>query len=114
MAHSIAPAANLLLVEANSSSLADLLKAVDTAASYPGVSVVSMSWGSSEFSSESSYDSHFTTPAGHPGVTFVASSGDSGGVVEWPAASPKVLSVGGTTLSAQPGQHLEERDGLER
>ena len=98
-AHSIAPAANLLLVEANSSSLADLLKAVDTAASYPGVAVVSMSWGSSEFSSESSYDSNFTTPAGHSGVTFVASSGDSGGVVEWPAASPNVLSVGGTTLS---------------
>ena len=98
-AHSIAPAANLLLVEANSSSLSDLLKAVDTAASYPGVSVVSMSWGSSEFSSESSYDSNFTTPAGHTGVTFVASSGDSGGVVEWPAASPNVLSVGGTTLS---------------
>ena len=101
-AHSIAPAANLLLVEANSSSLADLLKAVDTAASYPGVSVVSMSWGSSEFSSESSYDSNFTTPAGHTGVTFVASSGDSGGVVEWPAASPNVLSVGGTTLSVNP------------
>ena len=99
MAHSIAPAANLLLVEANSSSLADLLKAVDTAASYSGVAVVSMSWGSSEFSSESSYDSNFTTPAGHSGVTFVASSGDSGGVVEWPAASPNVLSVGGTTLS---------------
>ena len=98
-AHSIAPAANLLLVEASSSSLADLLTAVDTAASYPGVAVVSMSWGSSEFSSESSYDSNFTTPAGHSGVTFVASSGDSGGVVEWPAASPNVLSVGGTTLA---------------
>jgi subtilase family serine protease len=98
-AHSIAPAANLLLVEANSSSLADLLKAVDTAANYTGVAAVSMSWGSSEFSNESSYDSNFTTPGGHTGVTFVASSGDSGGVVEWPAASPNVLSVGGTTLS---------------
>jgi hypothetical protein len=98
-AHSIAPAANLLLVEANSSSLSDLLKAVDTAASHPGVAVVSMSWGSSEFSSESSYDSNFTTPSGHTGVTFVASSGDTGGLVEWPAASPNVLSVGGTTLT---------------
>ncbi len=98
-AHFIAPAAKLLLVEANSSSLSDLLKAVDTAANYSGVTVVSMSWGSSEFSSESSYDSNFTTPNGHTGVAFVASSGDSGGVVEWPAASPNVLSVGGTTLS---------------
>ncbi len=98
-AHAIAPAANLLLVEANSSSLSDLLKAVDTARNYPGVAVVSMSWGSSEFSGEASNDSHFTTPSGHTGVTFVASSGDSGGVVEWPAASPNVLSVGGTTLT---------------
>jgi hypothetical protein len=98
-AHFIAPAANLLLVEANTSSLSNLLAAVDTAANYSGVAVVSMSWGSSEFSTESSYDSHFTTPKGHTGVTFVASSGDSGGVVEWPAASPEVLSVGGTTLS---------------
>ena len=29
-------------------------------------------------SGETSYDSYFTTPAGHTGVTFVASSGDSG------------------------------------
>ena len=110
-AHSIAPAANLLLVEASSSSLADLLKAVDTAASYTGVAVVSMSWGSSEFSSESSYDSNFTTPAGHSGVTFVASSGDSGGVVEWPAASPNVLSVGGTTLSLNSNNTWKSETG---
>ena len=110
-AHSIAPAANLLLVEASSSSLADLLKAVDTAASYTGVAVVSMSWGSSEFSSESSYDSNFTTPAGHTGVTFVASSGDSGGVVEWPAASPNVLSVGGTTLSLNSNDTWKSETG---
>src|SRR5215472_12631520 len=55
---------------------------------------VSMSFGGSEFSSESSYDYHFT--ASH--VTFVASSGDSGNGVEYPAASPYVVAVGGTTL----------------
>src|SRR5262249_5082078 len=40
----------------------------------------------------------FTTPAGHNGVTFLASSGDSGAPAGWPAVSPNVVSVGGTTL----------------
>ena len=40
----------------------------------------------------------FTTPAGHQGVTFVVSAGDDG-VASWPATSPNVLSVGGTTLN---------------
>jgi subtilase family serine protease len=42
-AHAIAPAANILLVEANSSSLTDLLTGVDYAAKQPGVVAVSMS-----------------------------------------------------------------------
>src|SRR5262249_55210321 len=37
--------------------------------------------------------------AGHAGVTFVASSGDAGAPDSYPAASPNVLAVGGTTLS---------------
>ena len=57
-----------------------------------------MSWGASEFSGESSLDSVFTTPSGHNGITFVASAGDSA-TVEYPSASPNVLSVGGTTLN---------------
>jgi hypothetical protein len=59
-----------------------------------------MSWGSSEFYSETSYSSDFSTPAGHIGVTFVAASGDEGSWdgPEWPATSSNVLGVGGTTL----------------
>ena len=57
-----------------------------------------MSWGFTEMSNESSYDSYFTTPAGQAGITFIAASGDDG-VVEYPATSPNVLSVGGTTLN---------------
>ena len=57
-----------------------------------------MSWGFNEMPSEASYDSYFTTPAGHSGITFIAASGDNGSV-EYPSASPNVLSVGGTTLS---------------
>jgi hypothetical protein len=100
-AHAIAPGANILLVEASSSSLGNLLTAVNYARNAAGVSVVSMSWGSSEFSSETQYDSYFTTPSGHQGVTFVAASGDEGSWYgpEWPASSPNVLSVGGTTLN---------------
>jgi subtilase family serine protease len=57
-----------------------------------------MSWGGAEWSGESSYDSVFTTPAGHPGVVFIASSGDQGAPPSYPALSPNVLSVGGTSL----------------
>jgi subtilase family serine protease len=117
-AHAVAPGANILLVQAASMNTSDLMTAVNWARSQPGVSVVSMSWGSPESSADHQYDSIFTTPAGHTGVTFVASSGDSGFFgsrqgppvsVEWPAAVPTVLSVGGTTLSvASNGSYLGE------
>ena len=78
-AHAIAPKANILLVEATTDSDANLYAAVDTARKAAGVSVVSMSWGGDEASTDSAnYDSHFTTPSGHQGVTFVASAGDNG------------------------------------
>ena len=92
-AHAIAPAAKIVLVEASSSSLSDLLTAVKYASSV--ASVVSCSWGTDEFSSETQYDSYFSTS----GVTYVVSSGDTGGTTSWPAVSPKVVSVGGTTLT---------------
>ncbi len=96
-AHAIAPDAKILLVEATSASDSDLLSAVDYATSQPGVVAVSMSWGNNEFSSEtsSSFENHFNKP----GITFFAASGDDGTYVNWPAASAKVVSVGGTTLN---------------
>jgi subtilase family serine protease len=95
-AHAIAPQARIVLVAAKTASLANLLGAVDYAVNNLGATVVSMSWGGSESSSQVSSDSHFNKP----GVTFVASSGDSGEStgVEYPASSPYVLSVGGTSL----------------
>jgi len=93
-AHAIAPGAKILLVEARSNSFSNLLGAVDYAANQAGVHQVSMSWGGSEFSGESSYDTHFKVP----GVSFFASSGDQGSIL-WPAVSPLVIGVGGTTLS---------------
>ncbi len=103
-AHSIAPGANIILVEAPSDSLNALFGAVNAARYLPTVSVVSMSWGTPEFFGESAYDSLFTTPAGHIGETFVAASGDSGAWSGpmYPSVSPNVLAVGGTTLTPSP------------
>jgi subtilase family serine protease len=92
-----------LVVEASSASLGDLTTAIDYARHQPGVSVVSMSFGASEFPQELRYDSLLTTPRGHSGITFVAASGDSGAGTIWPAVSPNVLSVGGTMLLTGPG-----------
>ncbi len=100
-AHTIAPGAKIILVEANSQSLADLMAGAATAASQPGVSVVSMSWGFAEGQAvlgtdEATYDSTFAAP----GVTFVASTGDYGAADPvYPAFSPNVLAVGGTSLA---------------
>jgi subtilase family serine protease len=96
--HAIAPKAKIILVEAATNSFANLLGAVDVAVNN-GASVVSMSWGGGEFSGESSNDNHFS----QSGVTFTASSGDSGNGVEYPAASPGIVSVGGTTLTVGTG-----------
>ncbi len=114
-AHAIAPGANIVLIEANSSNLSDLLTAVNTARNTAGVSVVSMSWGTSDFNGENYFDSYFTTPAGHTGITFVASSGDTGAPSGWPALSNNVLAVGGTTLSiSASGTYLGESAGATR
>ncbi len=76
------------------------MASVATAAIQPGVSVVSMSWGFPEgqavfAADEATYDSVFNVP----GVTFVASTGDYGAAdPEYPAFSPNVVAVGGTSL----------------
>jgi hypothetical protein len=112
----MAPGAKILLVEASSANDSDLFTAVNTARNYPGVSVISMSWGGDESSSDLSHNASFTTPAGHSPITFVASSGDTGAygargskIAGYPAASPNVLAVGGTSLSVDSvGNYLSE------
>ena len=92
----IAPQANIILYEANSSSDSDLIDAaVVTAESNPNVSVISMSFGGPEFNSEGSFDSIFTSSH----VTFLAATGDTGSPASYPSYSPNVIAVGGTTLS---------------
>src|SRR5262249_5577271 len=110
-AHAIAPRANILLVEANDNSYTNLFAAVSYAASRPGVVAVSMSFGGGEFFGETSYDSVFQTPSGHAGVIFVASSGASGAPVSYPAGSPNVLAVGGTTLNLDASGNIISESG---
>ena len=94
-AHAIAPNAKILLVAAKTPSGANLLKAVDYADSRADVVAISMSWGGAEFSEEKSLDSHFVSKSG---AIFFASSGDDGWGASWPASSPNVVAVGGTSL----------------
>ena len=93
IAHAMCPACKILLVEANSSSLTDLLAAEDYATSH--ATVVSNSWAANEFSTETFYDGHFN----HKGIPITFSSGDGGFGIEYPAASQYVTAVGGTTLT---------------
>jgi subtilase family serine protease len=93
-AHAIAPGADILMVEAASNLFIDLLHGVDVAVSL-GPSIVSMSWGVPEISLETLFDHHFSVT----GMTFIASSGDLGHAhTYYPANSPFVLAVGGTSL----------------
>ncbi len=100
MAHAMAPAAHLYLVEANSANNSDLLAAVKKAVSLvqaAGGGEVSMSWGGGEYSTEAQSDATFTGT----NVVFFASSGDSEGTI-YPSVSPNVVAVGGTTISRNP------------
>lgn len=109
-AHAMAPNAKIYLVEANSNSFTDLFTAVTAAANLvrcgstatcpttaTGKGEVSMSWGGAEFSGETTYDSTFLAT----NVVFLAAAGDSPGVI-YPAASPNVISVGGTSIARSP------------
>jgi subtilase family serine protease len=93
MVSAACPQCHILLVEASSNANANLYAAVDTAARL-GATEISNSYGGGESSSDPSTNVHYN----HPGIPITVSSGDSGYGVEYPAASPYVTAVGGTTL----------------
>jgi kumamolisin len=100
MAHAMAPSAHIYLVEALSNSFTDLFAAETKAIALvkaAGGGEVSNSWGGSEFSTETSYDSKFVGA----NVVIFASTGDQEGT-EYPSVSPNVVAVGGTTVSRNP------------
>lgn len=105
-AHSMAPQAQLYLVEAQSDYFTDLLCAVSVASNLVAKArggQVSMSWGTPEPACfgklscvlpQTSMDPVFTVRE----VVYFAGAGDSPGAY-WPSTSPNVVSAGGTTLS---------------
>jgi hypothetical protein len=93
MASAICPNCHIILVEANSDSIADLGAAVDEAARL-GANVISNSYGAAEFYGEPSYCQSYN----HPGIAITASAGDSGFSANFPAVCSTVTAVGGTSL----------------
>jgi hypothetical protein len=106
------PRCHILLVEGTSSADADFMNSITTAASH-GATELSLSWGGCEQASDpSAFDATLTST----GLPITASSGDSGylsadnpaqqggfacpgiGSPFFPASSPYVTAVGGTSL----------------
>lgn len=122
MVSAVCPRCPILLVEANSASMDDLGASVDEAVAL-GARSVSNSYYAVEWANESSEDGHYR----HPGVAITVSSGDvrmpnddgSGNVnggnalskraePYYPATSPFVTAVGGTSLDLD-GASFNER-----
>ena len=93
------PNCRILLVNTLSPSVADIGLGVKTAVSM-GADVVTVGVATGETSSDTSDDSEYFD---HPGVVITAAAGDDGYGVSYPAASPDVISVGGTTLTPSGG-----------
>jgi hypothetical protein len=96
--HAVAPQAAVRLVEAHDSTFAALFGTVTGAAALRP-DAISMSWGIyGEFSGETYYDPHCELTDS----VCVVATGDYGYPGGYPAYSPRVLAVGGTTLQLAP------------
>ncbi|MDX3238519.1 carboxypeptidase regulatory-like domain-containing protein [Streptomyces sp. ME03-5709C] len=98
MVSAAAPSARILLVEADDNTPENLSAAVNQAVAM-GAKFVSNSYGADEsLADPTAWDAAYN----HPGVAVVASSGDDGYAVGYPASSPYVTAVGGTALVRDP------------
>ena len=98
MASAACPSCRLMLVEAGGQDLDSLASAVNTAASY-SPAAISNSWGVIEGGGNAAnIDPGAQAAFNHPGIAITASAGDLG-QVQFPASSPYVTAVGGTTLT---------------
>jgi subtilase family serine protease len=103
IAHATCQNCHIVLVEANSSSLADL-EVAESRAIKAGATEISNSWSGAEPPSDSATFSN-------PGIVITAAVSDYGydswgaptaeekGLVDYPASSPHVIAVGGTRLT---------------
>jgi subtilase family serine protease len=94
MVSAACPNCHILLVEATNNTNTNLYAAENTAARL-GANEISNSYGGAESSADVANNSFFN----HPGIAITVSSGDSGYGVQFPAASPYVTAVGGTSLT---------------
>ncbi|MFZ6733986.1 putative Ig domain-containing protein [Undibacterium sp. Ji42W] len=101
-AHATAPLARIILIEAADSSMSNMVGGIKLANAM-GPGVVSMSFGSTEGSWTAGVESTFSPTK----MTYLAASGDNGPDVEWPAVSPNVVAVGGTSLTYSGGSRTE-------
>lgn len=93
MASAICPTCRIVLAEADTNLLEDLVTA-EKAAEFEGAAVISDSWGAEEFAGETSFDKYFN----HSPVPTVAAAGDIGNQALYPATSRYTVAVGGTAL----------------
>lgn len=103
MVSAACPNCDIVLLETASESGTDLYTAEDTAVMTCHANVISNSWNGSEYSSETSDESHFN----HPGVMIAIASGDNGYMstdAGFPSSSRYVTAVGGTSLSIVPSR----------
>ncbi len=98
MVSAVCPECHILLVEATTNETVNLDAAEEEAVKLKATEI-SNSWGSEESSEETKDDKYFE----HPGIPITVSAGDSGYGVSYPAASPDVISVGGTALTKNAG-----------
>jgi Subtilase family len=109
-AHAVCPHCDIALVEAASSTFADLDTAEQAAAEL-GASEISNSWGGPECVEGDCVQE--SAAFNHPGVVITAAAGDDGYLnwleeprsrfADFPASSPRVVAVGGTRLDLGPG-----------
>jgi len=106
----LAPGANIILYLIEGLNSIDIDSAANQIVSDNKAEVVNMSFGGDEFK-----DPTFAAALKHgnaEGITFVASTGDSGsngGTVSWPAVEPRVLALGGTVISQSSGQYVHNK-----
>jgi len=97
-AHAIAPAARIMVIELPIFTWVNALHGVDAAVA-AGATVISMSFAEPQKAEhDGNYlrgDRHFLSDK----ASYVAAAGDHAHTARWPAASPDVVGVGGTTIS---------------
>ena len=98
MISAICPNCNITLVEASSSSFSNLEAAVTYAKGLHPAAITN-SYGGSEFSTETAYNTTYSAVISTTKTAITAATGDKGYGVEFPAASPHLTAVGGTSLT---------------